>query len=131
MLKNSIRFFFLFFAMSMASCASEKPADVAYEFLNEYYAVKDIRKVEKYFHKDLSDMIDSKNRIAVDMWRSADHIVNSWTEYDFQFIEENLDAEYMVVIFLIKGVRSGQRTEAKVKLWMVKEDGLWKVHSIG
>lgn len=131
MLIKACKFLFLFFALSSVSCASEKPADVAYEFLNEYYAVKDIRKVEKYLHKDLSGMIDSDNQVTKEMWEFADHIVNSWEEYRFNLIEEIADGESTLVIFSINGIKEGNKSEGKVRLWMRQVEDQWRVYAIG
>ena len=131
MLIKACKFLFLFFALSSVSCASEKPADVAYEFLNEYYTFKDIHKVKKYLHKDLAVTIDSENRVSKRMWEYSDKIVNSWEKQSFELVDERSNNNEIILIYSIKGVKDGEKSESTVKLWMRKDGELWKVYTIG
>lgn len=129
MLMNTCKFLFLFFFLSAMSCASENPADVAYEFLNEYYAVKDIRKVEKYLHKDLLVLLDSDNKRTARMWESANRNVEGWSDFEFKFLSETKKENSVIISLNLIGVKDGSPSERKVSVEM-KKDEYWKVYAL-
>ena len=129
MLIKACKFLFLFFALSSVCCASEKPADVAYEFLNEYYAVKDIRKVKEYLHEDLIVMFDSENEQSIKIRESTDHAVSLWSDYSFVLKEEGKRNESRFLIFELSGIFDNKKVSTKVNIEMIEVDGVWKVYA--
>lgn len=129
MMLNVCKFLFLFFALSSVSCASEKPADVAYEFLNEYYAAKDIREVKEYLHEDLIVMFESENEQSIKIRESTDHAVSLWSDYSFVLKEEGKRNESRFLIFELSGIFDNKKVSTKVNIEMIEVDGVWKVYA--
>jgi|SRR5690606_10276699 hypothetical protein len=129
MLIKACKFLFLFFALSSVSCASEKPADVAYEFLNEYYSVKDIRRVKEYLHEDLIVMFDSENEQSIKIRESTDHAVSLWSDYNFMLKEEDKRNKSHFLIFELNGTLNNKKVSTKVNIEMIEVDGVWKVYA--